>query len=127
MSKIDIVIHLNATSIKRNIGAGFTDKSLYDQLKRINKKKWYVHLCHPMGSDAWQWIMLVGTNYIGWNLKSINFHGLDEPEGQAILNFTNHKKGTPYTEMVAPQKIFDGFNFIHHSEKLKQPSLFDYS
>ncbi len=120
MDKLDILIHIPATSIKRNIGAGFTEKTLYENLKSINKKHWHIHLCHPMGTDAWQWIMIIGTNYIGWNLKAIGFHGLDTPEGQAILNFTNHVKGTPYTDMVAPQTTLSGFEYKHHSETSKQ-------
>jgi len=117
MSKIDILIHLHATSIKRNLGAKTRDKTLYENLKSVNKKMWYVHLCHPMNSDANQWIMLIGTNYIGWNLKSINFHGFNTPEGQAILNFVNHTKNTPSDKMVAPQTLLSGFEYIHHSKK----------
>jgi hypothetical protein len=116
LNKIDILIHTPATSIKRNIGAGFAKKTLYDNLKSINKKHWHIHLCHPMGSDAWQWIMIIGTNHISWNLKSINFHGLDTPEGQAILNFVNHTKNTPSDKMVAPQTLLSGFEYIHHSK-----------
>lgn len=107
---MDFVFHLPATSVKRNYGAGFTPDDLYDKLMKINKTKWFICSCHPVGSDAWQWVMILGTNYMGWKgLKSLGFYEITSSEGEAILNFVNHNKRTPPEMMKASQKPLSAF------------------
>jgi len=107
----DILLHLPATSIKRCIGARMTDLDLIDQISRINKKYWYIHLCHPFGSDAWQWVMVFGTNFEKWKgLERLDFFNIKTTKGESILNTINHKKSTPAESMKEAQKPLFSFS-----------------
>jgi len=87
--KLDIVLNVNATSIKRPRGAGFTNLFLIDMLDSITKKSWIIS--EPYGKH--QWTFAIGTNWPDWaEWESAGFYNLDSKDGQEILTILNFTK-----------------------------------
>jgi len=107
--KMDFLIHISVTNgVKRLFNHGRDD--LYHSLQKIDKKYWYILPCHHIGSDAFQWCFLLGTNYDRFkSLKTIGYVRFDESAGESILNIVNHLKRTPPEEMIASQKPLNAF------------------
>ena len=86
--RIDFVIYLSATNIKRvrrfeqATGRGAKVKLLTDYLQSINKSTWIIR--KPLGRH--QWTFAVGSNWVNfpaWQKRG--FYKIDTPEGQAML------------------------------------------
>lgn len=109
-AKLDYLIHIAATTIKRVVNGLGKDSSLLDMISKIDKRYWYIRECHYLGSDATQWCFLLGTNYKDYSsLKSIGFKRVDTSSGESIMNIFNHTKSTSYSNMVLSQKPLSAF------------------
>jgi len=108
-NKVDFLIHVSVTNgVKRLLHQGRGD--LIDSIRKINKSYWYILPCHHIGSDAFQWCFLFGTQFEEFkSLKHVGYKRLDESDGESILNIVNHKKQTPPREMIASQKPLNAF------------------
>lgn len=96
MQKIDLLIRVPATSIKRARGAAPTKKTLLEYIDRINKKHWFV--TEPVETDNrkdnQQWTFLFGSNYELGYLEFMGLYLIHSPEGMEILqklNLTNQQ------------------------------------
>ena len=105
LKRMDLLIHFGATSLKRKFG-----EDLIEHIEKIEKDYWYICMCHPIQSDAWQWAMLLGTNYSKWKgLERLGFFNIDLSKGQSIINFLNHTRNTDPKYMKKPQKPLSAF------------------
>ena len=103
--KLDIVINLSATAIKRTLGSSNSahskhTKNLVQYIKEINKKHWLIKEPFVDGCQKttnMQWTFLIGTNWTDFpKFKKLGFHAIDSDRGQEILhylNFTRKEKG----------------------------------
>mgnify|MGYP001609185368 CR=1 FL=1 len=87
--KLDIVLNVNATSIKRPRGAGHHDIFLIDMLDSISKQDWIIS--EPYGQH--QWAFAIGTNWADWaKWEKAGFFKLESEDGQEILTILNFTK-----------------------------------
>lgn len=94
--RIDFVIYLGATTIKRArgmekaLGKNAKFKLLTDYLNSINKKTWIVR--KPVGKN--QWTFAVGSNWVNlpdWRKRG--FYRIDTPEGKSVLERLTYTDG----------------------------------
>lgn len=87
--KVDILLNVNATSIKRPRGAGFTDIYAIDIIDQIEKSYWIVS--EPYGKH--QWAFLIGTNWQHFpTWEKEGFYNIGSNDGQEILRIINFSK-----------------------------------
>jgi len=106
LKKIDFMIYLSATNIKRVRLASQTDdvKCLDTYLEAIDKRVWIVR--KPRGKE--QWTFVIGSNWGDFpDWKKRQFYSVFSPEGKNILDRLTYTE----TELskVNGQQVFDGF------------------
>jgi len=85
--KIDFLIHIGATALKRVNGVYKNRYKLTDGMKLIKKKHWLVR--EPYGKN--QWTFLLGTNWDSFpEFKSRGFFNSNSKEGIEILTRLNY-------------------------------------
>lgn len=87
--RVDIMIYLSATNIKRIRTSGRCDgaKCLEDYIPTINKKSWIIR----EGSGKHQWTFLIGSNWVSFpDWKKLGFYRLEDSRGSSIMNRLNH-------------------------------------
>jgi three-Cys-motif partner protein len=85
--KVEVLIHVAATAIKRTRAKD--DPDLRSRLGQLNKAYWLVRA--PDG--AWQWTFLLGTNWNGFkDYQAINFYRMETPKGGEIIDKLNYTK-----------------------------------
>jgi len=93
--KLDVLIHISATALKRVKGAGTGTEDLQSIMAAIRKDCWFIR----DSFGPWQWTFLFGTNWYGWPELNLRVDGIDiqniyqlglrrirSPEGQAIFS-----------------------------------------
>lgn len=81
-SKMEILIYLSSTNIKRLFQ--YTEKKLLDYIQPIEKKYWLVR--NPISWDKFKWTFLLGSNSdLFKNYKKVDFFRSDSERGQEIL------------------------------------------
>jgi hypothetical protein len=84
--KMDILIHMGATSHKRSLGSPYVprvDQQINDLIRSINKKYWIVR--EPYTSQ--QWTFLFGTNWYAMpRFQKQEFYPHQSAKGQEILH-----------------------------------------
>lgn len=86
-SKIDCVIYVSATNIKRVFKAWGSCHRLVDGMSLISKKYWLVR--KPV--EKHQWTFLIGTNWADFpKWEKSGFYKINEPIGESILERLNH-------------------------------------
>lgn len=89
LPKVDIVLSIACTSIKRARGAGFTDEYIINMLNRIPKKHWIIRELY----GKWHWTFLIGTNWPNWaEWANKGFYNLNSEDGREILRIANFSK-----------------------------------
>lgn len=79
---VDLLIHISATTMKR------LQKSLADEIKKINKRYWMIRDIYPTGRDYHQMTFLFGMNWNGLKpMKKQRFHSIDSDKGHEILTY----------------------------------------
>ena len=83
-AKLDVLLHVNAASIKRVHGVGLRQEmDLIQDIQDIGKQYWMVR--EPVGQ--WQWCFALGTDWRDFpKMTSRGFYDWDSKEGQEILN-----------------------------------------
>lgn len=86
--RIDLLIYLSATNIKRKRAVQNGDApTLIDELNKIRKDHWIIR--EPQG--AHQWTFLLGSNWLDYPAyKSEGFYPVDSVTGYDILNRLNY-------------------------------------
>jgi len=85
--KVEVLIHVAATAIKRVHAKD--DPDLRSRLGQLNKNYWLVRA--PDG--PWQWTFLLGTNWDGFkDYQAINFHRMDSTKGREIIDRLNYTR-----------------------------------
>jgi hypothetical protein len=80
-NKLDILIHISATSIKR-VRKHNIAQEIDNAIKNINKKCWLIRRPY----SAWQWTFLLGTNWNAFpDFDKQGFVSLDSKEGKLCL------------------------------------------
>jgi hypothetical protein len=91
-NKIDIVIYLSATNIKRIRKSLDIQQDLLDSIRQIPKKHWLVR--EHCGRH--QWTFLLGTNWADYpDWQAGGFYKMKSPAGERIiqeLNYTNEER-----------------------------------
>lgn len=89
--RIDYLLHVPATTIKRDYYAGRRDCKLIQSLEKIKKENWYI--CFPeQGDSKDQWCFLFGTNFGKWNgLQAKGFFNI-QTDGASIMTRLNSSK-----------------------------------
>lgn len=114
MSRIDVLIYVSATSLKRVMkSCSLTSRlRLNEYIQAINKKHWQVR--QPQGQH--QWCFLFGTNWdkkgkMGYpELRKQGFFDVSSSEGQEILlkvSHTNEELKLVSTKEYVQQSLFD--------------------
>jgi hypothetical protein len=110
--RIDCILYLSATAIKRIRGAFENRASLLDYMSGIGKKHWLVR--EPSGQH--QYTFLVGTNWPGLKgRKSIKLFPINESPGREIfekLNYTSKE-----LEALLPYRTYR--EYLQHPRFLK--------
>jgi three-Cys-motif partner protein len=93
--KMEILIHVGATSLKRS-GVVHNQPRLREYLCSIPKQHWHILKFKDTGKSAsHQWVFLLGSNWISFKpTKKIGFVSIKSPEGQELLdrlNFTEEE------------------------------------
>lgn len=90
--KMELLLYLAATNIKREIG--YTNRYLSDYMREIGKEYWLIK--KPIKGDKFQWTFLLGSNSdIFKDYKKIDFLRLDSDEAQKFF---------PVLELTAKQR-----------------------
>ncbi|MCW5887879.1 MAG: three-Cys-motif partner protein TcmP [Anaerolineales bacterium] len=85
--KIEVLIHLSATALKRVPG----EPSLAEVLQILGKQHWLIR--QPFKGDPQQWTFLLGSNtQLFGKYKKIDFYPLESPEAQAFFDRINLTK-----------------------------------
>lgn len=86
-SRIDLLLHVPAGTMKRSHGA-HSDKGhlpLDDYIEQLNKRYWIIN--NQGGSHGAQWTFLLGTNWEKLDdFRRLGFVRVDSPEGRMIIN-----------------------------------------
>jgi hypothetical protein len=80
--RIDIILNLNATAYKRQVGAGFEMIAPRDVLFSLNRSHWLVRRTICRGSD---FLLAVGRNLKTGSHPALGFHHIDSDEGRFIM------------------------------------------
>lgn len=86
--KMDLLINLSATTLKRVQGAHYTWYTIPDIIGKVNKNYWYIR----EGYDRAQWTFLFGTNWPDWpplrlktSRQKLGLYPIDSSEGRSLL------------------------------------------
>ena len=97
LPRVEILIHISATVIKRRSRAHNIPERLMDLLNKIPKGQWLIRDTLP--GDNFQWTFLMGTSAhdrhgepLFRGLKGERFFHLDTPEGQRVLERLTYTK-----------------------------------
>jgi three-Cys-motif partner protein len=96
LQKIDFLFHVAGTAYKRVRGASGLDVQMSRDIRQAGKKLLLIR--DPIG--AWQWTFALATNWVDMPpFKSIGFHRVDQPDGEAVERRINSPlpKGSPRT------------------------------
>lgn len=80
--KVDILIRVAMTALKRVRGAGYTNFNIQNIVNDSSKKHWIIKEL----SGNWQWTFLIGTNYLSWaDWKKAGFYNIESNTGKEIF------------------------------------------
>lgn len=116
LSKIDILVYLSGTTLKR-VRCAFRDRDgLLDRLATINKQHWLVRDISTSGPQ--QWTFLLGTNWIDFpEYKRAGFYRTDGDKGRDIL----HVLSTTEKEREQAAQIAMFATYTTYAEYLAHP------
>ena len=95
--RVEILIHIAATIVKRRSQAHNIPERLADLIGKIPKPHWLIRKARRGDKHQWTFLMGTGIDRLFRGLKREEFHPIDSPEGQRILEQLN------YTQ----QELFD--------------------
>lgn len=87
--KVDLMVYISPTTLKRIRTSKDSVKSLIDRMDPIKKEYWAIR--EMRGKH--QWTFLIGTNYIKWaDWRALGIHPVNSPAGREILKRANYTK-----------------------------------
>lgn len=101
--RIDIILNLNATAYKRQVGAGFDMLPPRDVLASLNRSHWLVRRTVCRGAD---FLLAVGRNLKTGSHPALGFHHIDSLEGNQIMLMAEGKRQGALTLHEPIQDLF---------------------
>lgn len=102
MQRVDLLLYVSATGLKRARTAATTGYRLTELVERVDKKHWLIG--ETRGGQ--QWTMLIGSNWANFpDWKKKGFHKINSREGKAIVEKADKTRKEQFDELQGRFRI----------------------